>query len=342
MSGGDNPVTDALSRAAVNTLHVARPQAVDFKAMAKAQAEDPELRSLQASPSSTLQFATIPQLTSPSSLICDTSTGVPRPFVPADFRRTVFESLHSLSHPGTTAMQRLIADRFVWPAMNADVKTWEWSCLQCQRSKVQRHTATPLSTFATPDTQFDRIHIDIVGPLPPSCGYSYLLMCIDCFTRWPEAFPMADITAETMALTFASGWIARFGVPSTISTDCGRQFVSQLWILLMQLLGCNHLRTPPTIRSQTESSKDSIGNSRHPSNPIHPQSTGLSHFHSSSSVSPLPSKMTCGVVPLNRCMAPLFDCQLNSSSRVLPTLALGGRPNISLENFNRTLSINKV
>ena len=158
--------------------------------MAKAQAEDPELRSLQASLSSTLQFATIPQLTSPSSLICDTSTGVPRPFVPADFRRTLFEYLHSLSHPGTRATQRLIADRFVWPDMNAGVKTWVRSCLQCQRLKVQRHTVTPLSTFATPDTQFDRIHIAIVGPLPHSRGYSYLLTCIDRFTRWPEAFPI--------------------------------------------------------------------------------------------------------------------------------------------------------
>ena len=32
--------------------------------------------------------------------------------------------------------------------------------------------------------------------------------CIDCVTRWPEAIPMQDMTAETVALTFATGWIA--------------------------------------------------------------------------------------------------------------------------------------
>ena len=83
----------------------------------------------------------------------------------------------------------------------------------------------------------------IVGPLPPSRGYSYLLTCIDSFTLWPEAWPMVDITAETVALTFATSWIVRFGVPSTISSDRGRQFESQLWTSLMQLLGCKHLQT---------------------------------------------------------------------------------------------------
>ena len=53
---------------------------------------------------------------------------------------------------------------------------------------------------------------------------------------------MPDITTETVALTFVNGWVAHFGVPETITTDRGRQFQSQLWRLLTQLLGCKHLR----------------------------------------------------------------------------------------------------
>ena len=57
------------------------------------------------------------------------------------------------------------------------------------------------------------------------------------FTRWPEAIPIANITAETVAEAFVSGWIARFGSPS------GRQFESALWRELTHLLGSKRIRT---------------------------------------------------------------------------------------------------
>ena len=120
------------------------------------------------------------------------------------------------------------------------MRRWAKTCLQCQKAKVQRHTITPLAKFATPDARFDNIHLDIVGPLPPSRGYSYILTCSDRFTRWPEAIPITNITAESVARAFVSGWISRFGVPST---DCGSQFESALWTQLMQLLGSKRIRT---------------------------------------------------------------------------------------------------
>ena len=104
-------------------------------------------------------------------------------------------------------------------------------------------TTAPLIPFPTPDTRFDRVHLDLVGPLPPSKGYSYLLTCIDRFTCWPEAIPIHNITAETVAEAFVISWVARFGVPSTVTTDRGSQFESALWEHLMHLLGTKRIRT---------------------------------------------------------------------------------------------------
>ena len=60
---------------------------------------------------------------------------------------------------------------------------------------------------------------------------------------WIEAIPLKDIFAESIAHSFVSGWISRFGVPSTVTTDRGRQFESDLFKQLLQTLGSTRIRT---------------------------------------------------------------------------------------------------
>ena len=77
---------------------------------------------------------------------------------------------------------------------------------------------------------------------PPCAGYTYLLTCVDRFSRWCEVLSMANIDAHTTVKTFIAGWVSRSGVPAIITADRGRKFESSLLCELMKLLGSKQIR----------------------------------------------------------------------------------------------------
>ena len=96
VKGKHNEVADALSRITLNTLNTTS-SPIDFDVMARHQHTDGEL--LQHREKSVLKLQDIPLAASDGTITCDMATGTPRPFVPKDMRRAVFNSIHSLSHP---------------------------------------------------------------------------------------------------------------------------------------------------------------------------------------------------------------------------------------------------
>uniref|UniRef100_A0AAV2L6A5 Integrase catalytic domain-containing protein n=1 Tax=Knipowitschia caucasica TaxID=637954 RepID=A0AAV2L6A5_KNICA len=210
IAGKSNVVADCLSRAVVGAVQLG----LDYAPMGADQAADRTLQSLKDSDTG-LQLGKVAVGASGVRLWCDLSTGQPTPLVPASWQRSVFETIHSLSHPGRKA----------------------------SRSKVHRHTKAPLEPFVVLERRFDHVNVDLVGPLPPSRDFTYLLTMVDRTTRWPEAVPLASIMSADVARTFIGTWVSRFGTPSDPSSDRGAQFTSEIWNAVAGGLGVKLHRT---------------------------------------------------------------------------------------------------
>ena len=170
--------------------------------------------------------------------------------VPQRFRRYVLRMAHESLLGGHQAAKRTsdrVLAEFWWPGIGADIKRYCQSCDICQRTIPKgRVTKVPLGEMPLMEAPFERVGVDLVGPIAPMTerGHRYILVMMDYATRYPEAVPLKNITAERVAEELL-GMFTRLGIPKQILTDQGTQFMSGVMKEMSRLLSIKQLTTTP-------------------------------------------------------------------------------------------------
>jgi ribonuclease HI len=119
---------------------------------------------------------------------------------------------------------------FYWPTAMADATRIVRSCQGCQFYARQTHLPAQALQTIPITWPFAVWGLDLVGPLQKALGgFLHLLVAIDKFSKWIEVRPLTNIRSEK-AVAFFTNIIHHFGVPNSIITDNGTQFIGKKFL----------------------------------------------------------------------------------------------------------------
>ncbi len=146
-------------------------------------------------------------------------------------------------HLGAQNTIQRIRDRFHWPGLEGEVKRFCQACPTCQRTLPRTPPPSPLIPLPIIEVPFERIRMDLVGPLTKYArDNEHILVILDYATRYPEAIPLRKATSKAIAQELFL-LCSRVGIPSEILTDKGTPFISRLMADLCRLLQVRQIKT---------------------------------------------------------------------------------------------------
>ena len=169
--------------------------------------------------------------------------------VPRNTRRSVLQCCHDVKTAGHLGIKKTISkvrQKFYWPGLQSDVRSYIAGCETCSKRKEPIPTKRAPMQIVRSGYPMERLAIDILGELPQTNkGNKYILVISDYFTKWTEALPMPNMEACTVAKILVEDILCRFGIPQKIHSDQGRQFESKLFQEMCKMLGIDKTRTTP-------------------------------------------------------------------------------------------------
>lgn len=162
-------------------------------------------------------------------------------------KRFIINDYHLLPTSGHAGVRRMINNikrKYYWPEMEKDVREFVSKCDKCQFSKHSRNTKEPMVITTTASYAFEKVFLDLVGPLDKDIDNNSYILTLQCeLTKFVEAYPLQNKETVTVARAFVNNFILRFGIPKQIATDKGTEFMSSTMTEVCTLLRIEKLNS---------------------------------------------------------------------------------------------------
>jgi hypothetical protein len=167
--------------------------------------------------------------------------------VPKVLVLSVLEITHAdaySGHFGTGKTYEKLRLKYYWKNMYHDVYDFVSTCHKCSAKKnPPRKSKAPLVPIPVGEA-WERISVDIVGPLPTSDkGNKYLLCFTEYLTKWSEAFAIPNTKSTVIAHILVNEIIFRHGAPKYLLSDRGSNFLSSIMQEVYNLFQIKKLNT---------------------------------------------------------------------------------------------------
>ena len=147
-------------------------------------------------------------------------------------------------HMGIARTEDRIRQRFFWSGIRCSVQEYIKQCAACTQRKTPTDNNTAPQQTIEVGEPFTFWAMDYMGPLPEtSRGNRHILVAMDNFSKWCEAFPTEDQKATTVSNILINKVFSRFGPPVVLHSDQGANFESNLLHEMCNLMGIAKTRT---------------------------------------------------------------------------------------------------
>ena len=161
-----------------------------------------------------------------------------------DEAHRIARELHAAAHLGGHALWKLFRDRYSHKAGRRICLETAQSCPQCQLGTDYGHRQKTTGTIQS-QGPWDTLSIDFVGPLPPDHRHEFLIVFVDCFSKYTILIPSSNHTANAVSEALMSHVIPYFGTPRRLLSNRSREFISAIWTKLLRSLGIQQVLTSP-------------------------------------------------------------------------------------------------